>query len=131
MARVVRVYETGFSEAPRIEEVELPLPSKGEVQIRIHALGLNRAEVMLRRGQYFAQPRFPARAGYEAAGMVAAIGKGVTGFKIGDAISQPYMATASNNPNRDLNANKEVTDFWRTDYEKDTALNPLHFSASS
>ena len=57
------------------------------MQIRIHALGLNRAEVMFRTGQYISQPRFPARPGYEAAGTVAAIGEGVKGFKIGDAVS--------------------------------------------
>jgi NADPH:quinone reductase-like Zn-dependent oxidoreductase len=87
MARVVRFHETGGPEVLRIEEVEVPPPGKGEVQIRIHALGLNRAEVMFRSGQSISQPRFPARPGYEAAGTVAAIGEGVRGFKIGDAVS--------------------------------------------
>src|SRR6266852_1835383 len=87
MARVVRFHETGGPEVLRIEEIEVPPPGKGEVQIRIHALGLNRAEVMFRAGQYVSQPRFPARLGYEAAGTVAAIGEGVRGFKIGDAVS--------------------------------------------
>jgi NADPH:quinone reductase-like Zn-dependent oxidoreductase len=87
MARAVRFYETGGPEVLRIEEVEIPPPSNGEVQIDIHALGLNRAEVMFRSGQHVSQPRFPARTGYEAAGTVAAIGEGVTGFKIGDAVS--------------------------------------------
>lgn len=86
-SRVVRFHETGGPEVLRIEEVEISPPGKGEVQIRIHALGLNRAEVMFRTGHYFSEPRFPARPGYEAAGTVAAIGEGVTGFKIGDAVS--------------------------------------------
>jgi Alcohol dehydrogenase GroES-like domain len=42
---------------------------------------------MFRAGQYLTQPRFPARLGYEAAGTLAAIGDGVTGFKVGDAVS--------------------------------------------
>src|SRR5439155_12481868 len=87
MARIVRFHEIGGPEVLRIEDVEIPPPGKGEVQIRIHALGLNRAEVMFRSGQYISQPRFPARPGYEAAGAVAAIGAGVNGFKIGDAVS--------------------------------------------
>src|SRR5207248_9327491 len=87
MARVVRFHETGGPEVLRVEQVEIPPPGKGEVQIRIHALGLNRAEVMFRTGQYISQPRFPARPGYEAAGTVAAIGEGVRGFEIGDAVS--------------------------------------------
>src|SRR5208337_5136936 len=77
----------GGPEVLRIEEVEVPLPGKGEVQIRIHALGLNRAEAMFRSGRSLEEPKFPARLGYEAAGTVAAIGPGVQGFKIGDAVS--------------------------------------------
>jgi NADPH:quinone reductase-like Zn-dependent oxidoreductase len=87
MARVVRFHKTGGPEVLRIEEIEIPPPRKGQVQIRIYALGLNRAEVMFRTGQYISQPKFPARPGYEAAGTVAAIGEGVKGFKIGDAVS--------------------------------------------
>jgi NADPH:quinone reductase-like Zn-dependent oxidoreductase len=87
MARVVRFHEVGGPEVLRIEEIEVPPPGKGEVQIRIHALGLNRAEAMFRAGQYVSQPKFPARPGYEAAGTVAAIGEGVNGFQIDDAVS--------------------------------------------
>lgn len=87
MARVVRFHQIGGPEVLRIEEIEIPPPGKGEVQIRIHALGLNRAEVMFRSGQYLSQPRFPARPGYEAAGTVAAIGAAVRGFTVGDAVS--------------------------------------------
>jgi NADPH:quinone reductase-like Zn-dependent oxidoreductase len=87
MARVVRFHEIGGPEVLRIEEVPVSPPGKGEVQIRVHALGLNRAESMFRRGQYLEQPKLPARLGYEAAGTVAAVGPGVTGFKVGDAVS--------------------------------------------
>jgi NADPH:quinone reductase-like Zn-dependent oxidoreductase len=65
----------------------VPPPAEGEVQISIKALGLNRAESMFRSGQYLESPKLPARLGYEAAGPVAAIGPGVQGFKIGDAVS--------------------------------------------
>jgi NADPH:quinone reductase-like Zn-dependent oxidoreductase len=87
MARVVRFHETGGPEVLRIEEVEVPPPGKGEVQIRIHALGLNRAESMFRRGQYLEPPKLPARLGYEAAGTVAAVGRGVKGLNVGDVVS--------------------------------------------
>jgi NADPH:quinone reductase-like Zn-dependent oxidoreductase len=87
MARVVRFHEIGGPEVLKIEDVEVPPPGKAEVQIRVHALGLNRAESMFRSGQYISDPKFPAKNGYEAAGTVAAIGDGVTGFKIGDAVS--------------------------------------------
>ena len=87
MAKVVRFHEIGGPDVLKIEDVEVPPPGKGEVQIRIKALGLNRAEVMFRTGTYISEPRFPARNGYEAAGTVAAVGEGVTGFQVGDAVS--------------------------------------------
>lgn len=87
MARVVRFHEVGGPEVLRIEETEVPPPGNGEVQIRIHALGLNRAEAMFRRGQYLEAPKLPARLGYEAAGTVEAVGPGVEGFDVGDAVS--------------------------------------------
>jgi NADPH:quinone reductase-like Zn-dependent oxidoreductase len=87
MARVVRFHEVGGPEVLKVEQVEVPAPGKGEVQISIKALGLNRAESMFRRGQYLESPKFPARLGYEAAGTISAIGPDVKGFKVGDAVS--------------------------------------------
>ncbi len=87
MARVVRFHQTGGPEVLQIEDLDVPPPGPNEVQIRIRALGLNRAESMFRLGQYLEDPKLPARLGYEAAGTVEAIGPGVTGFKIGDAVS--------------------------------------------
>ena len=87
MARVVRFHKTGGPEVLQVEDVAVPPPARGEVQISIKALGLNRAESMFRRGQYLENPKLPARLGYEAAGPVAAVGPGVQGFKIGDAVS--------------------------------------------
>jgi hypothetical protein len=71
MARVVRFHKTGGPEVLQAEEVAVPPPGKGEVQISIKALGLNRAESMFRSGQYLENPKLPARLGYEAAGPVA------------------------------------------------------------
>ncbi len=87
MARVVRFHKTGGPEVLQIDDLKVPPPGQGEVQISIKALGLNRAEAMFRKGQYLEVPRLPARLGYEAAGTVAAIGPGVHGFKVGDAVS--------------------------------------------
>lgn len=87
MARVVRFHETGGPEVLRIEELDVPPPGKAEVQIKVKALGLNRAEAMFRRGRYLETPKLPAKLGYEAAGTVAAVGTGVSGFAVGDAVS--------------------------------------------
>lgn len=87
MSRIVRFHKTGGPEVLKLEQVEVPPPKQGEVRIAVKALGLNRAEAMFRSGQYLEDPTFPARLGYEAAGTVEAVGPGVEGFKIGDAVS--------------------------------------------
>jgi NADPH:quinone reductase-like Zn-dependent oxidoreductase len=87
MARVVHFYQTGGPEVLKIDEVPTSEPKAGEVRIRVHALGLNRAESMYRSGRYVIEPTFPAKLGYEAAGTIDAIGADVEGFAIGDAVS--------------------------------------------
>ncbi|MEO6677340.1 MAG: zinc-dependent alcohol dehydrogenase family protein [Pseudomonas sp.] len=87
MARIVRFHTTGGPEVLRIEELEVAAPKAGEIQIEVKALGINRAEVMYRLGQYTFEPKLPTTLGYEAAGRVLAIGEGVDGFTVGDAVS--------------------------------------------
>jgi NADPH:quinone reductase-like Zn-dependent oxidoreductase len=87
MARVVRFHAIGGPEVLQIDTVDVPAPAAGEVRIAVKALGLNRAEALFRAGQYLEQPVLPAKIGYEAAGTVEAIGPGVTGLQIGDAVS--------------------------------------------
>ncbi|MGY4398251.1 NADPH:quinone reductase-like Zn-dependent oxidoreductase [Sphingomonas sp. UYAg733] len=87
MARVVRFHELGGPDVLRIEQVDVPPPGPGEVQIRVKALGLNRAEAMLRTGNYVETAPLPSGLGLEAAGIVVAIGEGVDGFAPGDAVS--------------------------------------------
>jgi NADPH:quinone reductase-like Zn-dependent oxidoreductase len=87
MSRVVRFNEVGAPEVLRLVDLDIPRPGKGEVRIRVKAIGLNRAEAMFRAGHYLEQPKFPARLGYEAAGEIESIGEGVEGFVVGDAVS--------------------------------------------
>ncbi len=88
MSRAVFFHELGGPEVLRLEEVEIGSPGAGEVRLRVEAIGLNRAEVLFRTGHYI-EPvrRFPARLGTEAAGVVEAVGAGVTGLQPGDAVS--------------------------------------------
>lgn len=87
MARIVRIHQTGGPDVLRLDEIDPAPPGPGEIALQVKALGLNRAESMFRSGHYVEQPVFPARLGYEAAGVVSALGPGVTGFAIGDAVS--------------------------------------------
>ncbi|MCA9481642.1 MAG: hypothetical protein KC545_14965, partial [Nitrospira sp.] len=52
MAKVVRFHQTGGPEVLRVEEVPVGEPGKGEVRLKVEAIGLNRAECMFRSGQY-------------------------------------------------------------------------------
>lgn len=87
MARLVRFHQHGGPEVLRIEDVELSGPGPGEVQIRVKALGLNRAEALLRAGAYIETPTLPSGLGLEAAGIIEAVGEGVTDFAPGDSVS--------------------------------------------
>ncbi|MCP1916355.1 zinc-dependent alcohol dehydrogenase family protein [Bradyrhizobium sp. USDA 4508] len=87
MARGVRFHQHGGPEVLRIEEIAVAPPAPREVQIRVKALGLNRAEASLRRGSYIETATLPSGLGLEAAGIVAAIGEGVEEFAPGDAVS--------------------------------------------
>lgn len=87
MSKIVRFHRIGGPDVLQLDELDIGAPKAGEVRIRVRALGLNRAEAMFRSGAYLEAPVLPARLGYEAAGEIEAIGEGVTGFSIGDAVS--------------------------------------------
>jgi NADPH:quinone reductase-like Zn-dependent oxidoreductase len=76
-AKIVRFHTTGGPEVLKIQEEPIPEPKEGEVRLNVKAIGLNRAEVMFRSGQYLDTPVLPSKLGYEAAGIVAAVGPGV------------------------------------------------------
>lgn len=87
MARIVRFHEYGGPEVLRIEHHDVAAPGAGEVRISVKALGLNRAEALLRSGRYIEMPTLPSGLGLEAAGTIEAIGDNVEGFAPGDAVS--------------------------------------------
>ena len=87
LVKIVRFSQTGGPEVFKIEELPLPEPGQGEVRLRVHAIGLNRAEIMFREGKYLLQPTFPSKLGYEASGIVDAVGPGVDKGMIGKKYS--------------------------------------------
>jgi len=87
MAKIIRFHETGGADVLKIEDLPLTEPGAGEVRLKVEAIGLNRAEVMFRQGKYLQDPEPPSRLGYEAAGIVDAVGSGVSGIQNGDRVS--------------------------------------------
>ena len=92
MVKIVRFEETGAPEVLRLFDEPLVEPGEGQVRLKVQAIGLNRAEIMLREGRYAADPVLPSRTGLEASGTIDAIGAGVSGFSIGDFVSAvPFL----------------------------------------
>jgi NADPH:quinone reductase-like Zn-dependent oxidoreductase len=87
MPKIVRFHTTGDAEVLKLEDLPLTEPGNGEVRLKVEAIGLNRAEVMYRRGQYLETPELPSRLGYEAAGTIDAVGPGVSDLHVGDRVS--------------------------------------------
>jgi NADPH2:quinone reductase len=86
MANAIRIYRNGGPEVLKWEAHEPGRPGKGEVLIRHEAIGLNFIDVYHRTGLY-PLPALPAIPGMEAAGVVEAVGEGVTDFKSGDRVA--------------------------------------------
>src|SRR5215471_6277681 len=86
MSSVVRIHEHGGPELLRIEELEVGVPAAGEVRVRVEAIGLNRSEAAFRAGLYPLKPTLPSLIGYEASGVIEALGAGVERFAKGDRV---------------------------------------------
>ena len=80
--KAIRVAAYGGPEAMQLDELTIGEPGPGEIRIRHHACGLNFIDVYQRTGLY-ANP-LPLALGMEGAGVVEAVGEGVTHLKVGD-----------------------------------------------
>ena len=86
MVKAVRIHEYGGPEQLRYEDVEVGEPGAGEAYIRHTAIGLNFADTHNREGRY-KLPSLPHVLGGEGAGVVEAVGPGVTDVKVGDRVA--------------------------------------------
>ena len=69
-----------------IEDIPDPTPAAGEVIVRVHAAALNFFDTLVVRNKYQYKPPLPFSPCSEAAGVIEAVGAGVTGFKVGDRV---------------------------------------------
>jgi NADPH2:quinone reductase len=86
MVKAIRVHEAGGPDVLKYEDVDLPDPAVGELQVEHAAIGINFVDVYFRTALY-PPPSWPFIAGGEAAGTVTKVGKGVSGFRVGDRIA--------------------------------------------
>jgi putative PIG3 family NAD(P)H quinone oxidoreductase len=86
-ARAVRIREPGGPEVLELVDVEVRAPGPGEVLVEVAAAGLNRADVLQRRGRYPAPPGAPADIpGLEYSGHIIKVGEGVDGARVGERV---------------------------------------------
>ncbi|WP_251976559.1 quinone oxidoreductase family protein [Salinicola avicenniae] len=86
MAKRIQITRTGGPEVLESVEVEPAAPQAGEVRVRNHAIGLNFIDIYFRTGLY-AAPAMPSGLGTEGAGVVDAVGDGVTDLAEGDRVA--------------------------------------------
>ncbi|MBS1140431.1 MAG: Zinc-containing alcohol dehydrogenase superfamily [Proteobacteria bacterium] len=85
MPHAIRIHQTGGPEVLSWEAVDLPAPGAGEATIRHHAVGLNYIDTYHRTGLY--PLPLPSGIGLEGAGVVEAVGEGVSEVKVGDRVA--------------------------------------------
>lgn len=85
--KAIRVHQFAGPEVMRLEEdVPDPKPGPGQVVVRIHAAGVNPADTYIRAGTYARKPTLPYTPGMDGAGVVEAVGAGVSRVKVGDRV---------------------------------------------
>jgi NADPH:quinone reductase len=82
--KAIRVHEFGGPEVLKLEEVSNPSAAPGQVVIGVKAAGVNPVDTYIRAGTYAFKPSLPYTPGMDAAGVVEAVGQGVTRVKEGD-----------------------------------------------
>ena len=87
MAQAIMVRALGGPEVLKIEGITLTPPGPGEVQIRQVAVGVNFIDVYFRTGLYKSAEGLPFIPGKEGAGIVTAVGDGVSTFAVGDRVA--------------------------------------------
>jgi NADPH:quinone reductase len=85
MAKAIRMHQTGAPEVLQVEEVEVAAPGPGQVRLRHIAVGINFADTYFRTGLY--PVALPSGMGVEAAGVVEAVGEGVSNVQPGDRVT--------------------------------------------
>jgi NADPH:quinone reductase len=84
--KAILVHEFGGPEVLNFEEIPTPRPAAGQVLVRIHAAGVNPYDTYMRNGTYAIKPALPYTPGSDGAGVVEAVGEGVTSVKPADRV---------------------------------------------
>jgi NADPH:quinone reductase len=84
--KAINCDEWGMPHTLKLKDLQLAAPAAGEVQVEVHAAGVNFPDVLIIQKKYQVQPPLPFVPGAELAGVVTALGEGVTHLKVGDKV---------------------------------------------
>ncbi|MBJ6725672.1 NADPH:quinone reductase [Geomesophilobacter sediminis] len=93
--KAIIVRQLGEPEVMRIEEIPDPVPGPGEVLVRIRAAGVNPVDCYIRSGLYAGRAELPYTPGIDGAGIVEAVGAGVTHRKVGERVYLSWPLTGT------------------------------------
>ena len=120
MSKAIRLSRTGGPEVLEYVDVEVGPPGPGEAQVRHHAVGLNFIDIYFRTGLY--PTALPSGLGTEGAGVVTALGEGVTHLKVGDRVAYAGGPQGSYSELRNMPAVKLVRLPKSIDFETGAAM---------
>jgi NADPH2:quinone reductase len=93
--KAIRVEQFGDPGVLRVAEVPVPQPGAGQVLVRLKAVGVNPVETYIRSGNYARKPELPFTPGSDGAGIIEAVGAGVTTIKAGERVYTAGTVTGS------------------------------------
>jgi NADPH:quinone reductase len=93
--KAIQVHKFGGPEVLKLEEIPTPKPAAGQVLVRVHAAGVNPYDTYMRGGTYAIKPPLPYTPGSDAAGVIEAVGAGVTKVKLGDRVYTAKTVTGA------------------------------------
>ena len=121
--KAIRIHETGGPEVMRLEEIETPTPTEGEILVKVAAAGINYADLAQRAGTYLTRTRTPMTLGVEVAGTVAALGPGIT---------SPVEGARRRNPrNPDAHGDRISPSSWEMPTENAPMFSTFHSRQTS
>ncbi len=85
--RAVMLTKKGGPEVLQVVELPVEAPGPGQLRVRVRAAGVGSTDLIMLTGSYLYAPKIPFVPGYEVAGVVDAIGAGVTGFEVGERVA--------------------------------------------
>ena len=85
--RAVMLTKKGGPEVLQVVELAVEAPGPGQLRVRVRAAGVGSTDLIMLTGSYLYAPKIPFVPGYEVAGVVDAIGAGVTGFEVGERVA--------------------------------------------